>query len=200
MTINAKIEIRYDTLDNWNNTNPVLAKWEIWAISDNWTFKVWDWQTAFKDLPISLSSSWDQSINWNLTISGTDNWILFPDWTKQKSASAGWWIDTVIIAWDQVQWTMIYEFDADKDSTVWNVSVSLQTPPSWQDFIVTWYNNWTSVWTTTIATNATATNWRYKTVTTLNTALVADDVFTWKITQTWSDQPGSDLAALINIS
>ena len=112
----------------------------------------------------------------------------------------GWWIDTVVIAWDQVQWTMFYEFDADSDKTVWNVSVSLQTPPSWQDFIVTWYNNWTSVWTTTILTTATAINSRYKTVTALNTALVAWDVFTGKITQVWNTVSWSELSALINIS
>jgi len=141
--------------------------------------------------PVETITAWT-----NITVTRTWN-----DVTIDSTASglAGW-IDSIKIAWQQIVWTEFYEYDADSAKTIWNVSVSLQVAPAWTDFIVTWYKNWTSVWTTTILTTATATNWRYKTVTALNTTLIAWDVFTGKITQVGSTVSWAEFSALINIS
>ena len=121
--------------------------------------------------------------------------------TWQSPSGWGWGgIETVKIAWTQVVWTSIFEYIADWAKTVGNILIALQVKPVWADFLVKTYKNWTLTNTFTIATTATATNWRFTASANIAVSLVANDVFTAVIDQVWTTTKWSEFSALFNIS
>ena len=111
-------------------------------------------------------------------------------------------LETVQIAWEQVEGTKFFEYNADGDKTVGNVKISLEVANEWADFIVKAYKNWTDLSKDVTITDGgwTAVNNRYIASLAMNETLADWDVFELKINQVWSDVAGSDFLALINIS
>jgi len=124
---------------------------------------------------------------------------------KYKSVPfpTGWglgWIETVLLPWVQVAGTTIFEYVSWAAHTVSYARLNLQVLNEWADFIVEGFVNWVSQWTLSILTTATATNGRYSSTWSWAIALVADDVFTVKITQVGTTVAWSDLSFDITVS
>lgn len=70
------IQVRRDTLLNWNSSNPVLASGEIAFISDNNQLKVGDGSSTFTNLPYLQSSTINtKTESYTLTISDANELI-----------------------------------------------------------------------------------------------------------------------------
>jgi len=140
-------------------------------------------------------------VYWNTKEIKIWNWYTpYSDLTN--IAWGGGWIETVQIAWEQVEGTKFFEYNADGDKTVGNVKISLEVANTGADFIVKAYKNWTDLSKDITIDDGgwTAVNNRYVASLAIGETLADWDVFELKINQVWSDVAGSDFLALINIS
>ncbi len=173
-----------------NNISNVSAATDEYVLTKDTT----TWDLIFKE----AAAWWASAINdlTDVVIASAADWeVLAYDsasWEWKNAASWGWWASftwvnwqTVVIAWEIIDWTL-WELSAFADWTFAEFQVSVNTLSSW-DLVFNIEQNWTVVWTATIASDATATNWRYyATSTDLTDAFAANDSVVIKMTNSWN--------------
>jgi len=90
----SKIQVRRDTLSNWNANNPVLSSGEIAFVSDENKFKVGNGSLAFSNLPYLQADAYIDSVvlgtdttgNYVATVTGTANQISVSGSGSENSA------------------------------------------------------------------------------------------------------------------
>ena len=134
---------------------------------------------------------------------GTNDQVLTADsaetaWVKWAAAWGGWSSSAPLFQVNEDGVQVVakkYTFVCNWAITAWTFRASLWVLPTWADFIIKLYKNWTEDASITIATTDSATNWLYQWTDTsfVSWSYVAWDVLTVETTQIGSTIAWADL-------